>query len=125
MTKEWIFAKKNYYICCNKARELAYAQINTSRVKKMSKQPPKNKPTGAYVVTLITGIINIILAVVLIILAAVVTNAYRSYYYFASYYVGAYMLVWIGIWVLIASIILIAAAVKLNSDPWGHSKWGQ
>ena len=90
----------------------------------MSREPPTNKPTGAYILTLITAIINIILAGVLFFVSAVVTSTYRSYYYVYDYYLGGQMLIGIAVWVLIAAIILIVAALKLNSDPWEHSKWG-
>ena len=90
----------------------------------MSNQSPQNKPTAAYVLTLITGIMNIIAAIALLILSSIVANTYSSYYYVYDYYFGAFILAAIGLWVLIAAIILIVAGVKLNSDPMGHSKWG-
>lgn len=90
----------------------------------MSNQSLENKPTAAFVITLITGIIDVIAAIVLLILAAIVTNTYRNYYYFYNFQLGTYILAGIGFWVLIAAVILIVAALKLNSDPLEHAKWG-
>jgi hypothetical protein len=89
----------------------------------MNRQTCKNKPTAAYILALITGIINIIAGIVLLFLAAITSSSSYHYYYY-DFYFGTFILAGIGLWVLIASVILIAAAVKLNANPLDHSKWG-
>ena len=96
----------------------------------MSKQSVQNKPTAAFALSLVGGVLAIIAGVVLLVLAAVFSTARSSSYYYGYYsysydYRGlAYILGGVGIWVLIASIMLIVGAVKLNSNPLEHTKWG-
>jgi drug/metabolite transporter (DMT)-like permease len=87
----------------------------------MNSQTCQNKPTAAYVLALLTGICNIIAGIVLLFLAAVASSSYDYYY---GYYFGTFMLTAVGLWVMIAAVILIAAAANLNSNPLDHSKWG-
>ena len=68
---------------------------------------------------------NIIIAVVLLIFGVIFgLLGANSYYYFYNFSVRATILVGIGGWMHIGSIILIVAAVKLNSNPIEYSKWG-
>jgi uncharacterized membrane protein HdeD (DUF308 family) len=85
-------------------------------------QAVRNKPTAAFVLSLVGGILGIVAGIVLLVLAAV-TAAASSYYYYRDY-TGANLLSGFGIWVIVCSIIVIVAAAKLNSNPLDHTKWG-
>lgn len=101
----------------------------------MSRQVVQNKPTAAFALSIVGGVMALIAGFVLILLAAVfssidpssfTSNYYSGYYtYFTVDFTG---LVWIlgavGAWMLVASIVLLFSAVKLNSNPLEHSKWG-
>lgn len=65
----------------------------------MYNQQVQNKPTAAYYLSLIGGILGLIAGIVLLIVI-------------------------IGIWVIICSVIVIIAAQKLNQEPMEHTKWG-
>jgi hypothetical protein len=65
----------------------------------MNNQPVQNKPTAAYYLALIGGIIGLIAGIFLLIII-------------------------IGIWIIISSVIVIVAAQKLNEEPMEHTKWG-
>ncbi len=90
----------------------------------MNGQTTQNKPTAAYILSLLTGIFNIIAGVVLLFLAMFVAAGSYSEYYLFDFYFGAVLFTGLGIWALIAGIIITVAAVKLNSNPLDHSKWG-
>jgi hypothetical protein len=90
----------------------------------------QNKPTAAYVLSLLGGIIGILLAIYYL---YIWLNYYNLYSEYSSYYgdlgLGLFgfsgtVLLGIGIWTLIASLLIIVFAGKLNSNPMGHSKWG-
>jgi len=90
----------------------------------------QNKPTAAYVLSLLGGIIGILMAIYYL---YVWINYYMYLGEWSSYY-GDYglglfgfsgtVLLGIGIWTLISSILIMVFASKLNSDPMEHSKWG-
>lgn len=82
----------------------------------MGNQTVQKEPTAAYVLSLIGGIIGIIAGFFLFLVAA----STPDYYYLGIRipYAGA------GFWSLICGIILVVAAVKLNSNPMEHTKWG-
>jgi hypothetical protein len=67
----------------------------------VSTQAVQNKPTAAYVLSLIGGILGLIL----------------------GFLVTAFAVV-IGLWFLICSLIIIISAARLNSNPLEHTKWG-
>jgi hypothetical protein len=94
----------------------------------VSKQSVQNKPTAAFALSLVGGILAIIAGAVLLDLAtALFSTPTRSSFFYGDYSYDrglAYILGGVGIWVLIASIILIVGAVKLNSNPLEHTKWG-
>lgn len=84
---------------------------------------PVDKPTGAFVLALIGGIIGIIAGIILIIAGLFFTSilGYSGYYGYDAIlmiYAG------LGIWGMIASAIVIASAVKLHSNPEDHTRWG-
>ena len=95
-------------------------------VKKMNTQTTQNRPTVAYVLTLITGILNFIIAVVILLVGRFfgLSDTYIPYSNLDDFYLLEKIIVGIGGWLLIASIILIIAAARLHSDPIKHFKWG-
>jgi hypothetical protein len=68
-------------------------------------QTVQNKPTAAFLLSLIGGILGFFVGLAVIGL-------------------GAFMplLSGFGLWIIISSLIIIISAAKLNSDPWGHTK---
>jgi MFS family permease len=77
----------------------------------------QDKPTAAYVLSLIGGILGLIVGFILIAIAASMSTYYYTRIVAPIY--GA-----IGGWCLITSVIVIISAAKLNSNPWEHTKWG-
>jgi len=67
----------------------------------VSTQAVQNKPTAAYVLSLLGGILGLILG-----------------------FLVAVFVVAIGLWFLICSLIIIISAARLNSNPLEHTKWG-
>lgn len=99
--------------------------------KNMYQNQVQNKPTAAYILSLLGGIFGLLASLVFIALGAVAYAAFSSidYYYggYADY--GAFgwgwaTLIGIGVWVLIASILIIVFAGKLKAHPLEHTKWG-
>jgi hypothetical protein len=88
----------------------------------------QNKPTAAYIVTLLGGIIGLIASLfvtfVLGILAYLTASTYEFGY--GYYDVSGIFFIWIGFgaWMLITSILLIVFARRLNANPMQHSKYG-
>ena len=76
----------------------------------------QNKPTAAYWLSMIGGILGV-LGGLLVIGAGAVLGTFTLGFGFAV--IGG-----IGIWVTICSAVVIFAATKLNSEPLQHSKWG-
>jgi hypothetical protein len=81
-----------------------------------SEDQVKNKPTAAYILSLIGGILGLISGLVLI-GAGTILGAF-------AFGLGFALVGGIGAWILICSLIVIYAASKLNSEPREHSKWG-
>jgi hypothetical protein len=90
----------------------------------------QNKPTAAYVLSLLGGIIGLLISLAFIGLGALAYSAFSSYtdyYSFAD--LGAFgwgwgTLIGVGAWMLITSILVIVFAGKLKANPLEHSKWG-
>jgi hypothetical protein len=76
----------------------------------MSNQQIQKKPTAAYILSLLGGIFGLLLSLAFIAYAISTVQA-----------VGTSLL---SIWMLIASILIIFFAGKLNANPIEHSKWG-
>jgi hypothetical protein len=76
----------------------------------------QNKPTAAYWLSMIGGILGL-LGGLLVIVAGAVVGAF-------TFGLGFVVIGSIGIWISICSAIVIYAALKLNSEPLQHSKWG-
>jgi hypothetical protein len=78
----------------------------------------QNRPTAAYIISLIGGTLGLIVGLFLLVISAV-TETGGSLNPGGTIVFGAF-----GGWCLISSTIVIVASVKLNSDPWEHTKWG-
>ena len=84
----------------------------------------QNKPTAAYVVSLLGGIIGLIGSLALIVLGVIAYSALNAFDYgevglgVGGFYIG------FGAWMLITSILIIIFAGKLKANPMEHSKWG-
>ncbi len=95
----------------------------------MSNQTVQNKPTAAYVLSLLGGIFGLIGSLAFIAFGAIAymeLNSY-SYYYGVDYGMfgwGWTTLIGFGAWMLITSILIIVFAGKLKANPMEHSKWG-
>jgi hypothetical protein len=83
----------------------------------------QEKPTAAFVLSLIGGILGIVAGIILIIIGLAAAGSLSSVGYYG--YTPALMLfAGIGIWGLVSSSIVIGSAAKLNSHPLEHTKWG-
>jgi hypothetical protein len=89
----------------------------------MSEQTSQNKPTAAYILALLTGIVNVFGGLAATAMGLVASDTY-SHYYFWGFSLVSGILLGLGLWTLIAGVIIILAAVKLNSNPLDHTKWG-
>jgi hypothetical protein len=76
----------------------------------------QNKPTAAYWLSMIGGILGLLGGLGLIALGAV-SGAVTLGFGFAVF--GS-----LGIWITLCSVIVIYAASRLNAEPLEHSKWG-
>ncbi|MGE5575229.1 MAG: DUF4064 domain-containing protein [Ignavibacteria bacterium] len=86
----------------------------------------QNKPTAAYVISLIGGILGLFGSLSLIAFAFLSLN-YSGY--FGSDMYGLFGWSWtfffgLGAWMLITSILIIFFSIKLNANPLEHIKWG-
>lgn len=90
----------------------------------MSYQTTQEKPTAAYVLSLVGGILSIVGAVILMLIAAISLSAYYSYPYYSFYPIFAVLYVGIGAWLIISGAIVVIAASRLNANPEEHNKWG-
>jgi hypothetical protein len=94
----------------------------------------ENKPTAAFVLSIIGSVIGIIVSLALFALGAIAystVSALGSLYgsYYSDYAAGA--LGWgfavyfaFGAWCLISSVLVMVFAIKLNANPIEHTKWG-
>ena len=76
----------------------------------------QNKPTAAYILSLLGGILGLIGGLIVVGAGALVGVF--------TFGLGFAVIGGIGMWIVICSIIVIYAATKLNSHPLEHSKWG-
>jgi hypothetical protein len=90
----------------------------------------QNKPTAAYILSLIGGIIGLLASLALILLGALAYIGLSSFTdYYGDYTYGSLGWGWtlyigLGAWMLITSILIIVFASKLKANPLEHSKWG-
>ena len=87
----------------------------------------QNKPTAAYILSLLGGIIGLLVALAFIAFGAMTSityndwiSSYSGYYYASDILFGLSwtILLGFGIWMLIASILVIIFARKLNSKSY-------
>jgi hypothetical protein len=76
----------------------------------MNNQQVPKKPTAAYILSLLGGIFGLLLSLAFIVY--VLSTAQTASTFLLS------------IWMLIASMLIIVFAFKLNANPIEHSKWG-
>ncbi len=89
----------------------------------------QNKPTAAYVLSLLGGIFGLLISIAFLALGALAYSAVNTYSDYYTYDTGAFgwgwgLLVGLGAWMLITSILIIVFAGKLKAHPLEHSKWG-
>jgi hypothetical protein len=94
----------------------------------------QNKPTAAYWLSMIGGILGFIVSIILFILGGLAYAAlgtlgdYSGYYgydYGASAAYGLLTLYFgLAIWCIITSVLVIIFARKLMANPMQHKKWG-
>ena len=97
----------------------------------MSNQQVQNKPTAAYVLSLLGGILGLLASLAFIAFGALAYMALNSFdYYSNGVDLGMFSawgwttLIGFGAWMLITSILVMVFAGKLKSHPLEHSKWG-
>jgi hypothetical protein len=93
----------------------------------------QNQPTAAYWLSLIGGILAILESLVFFfwgVAALGLDSSIGDYYGYGDYYyTGALglaggVLIGIGAWILISSILVVVFARKLKANPLAHGKWG-
>jgi hypothetical protein len=87
----------------------------------------QNKPTAAYILSLLGGIFGILIGVAFLILGAlaiIAGLADAAIGFDVGLGWGGSLMLGIGIWGLITSILLVVFAGKLKGNPMEHSKWG-
>ena len=98
----------------------------------MNNQQVQNKPTAAYILSLLGGILGLLAGLGVLASGAILYTQVGSY---VSDYYGSYIdtglfgfswtiLIGFGLWMLITSILVIVFAGKLKSNPMEHTKWG-
>jgi len=121
-----VLALANFLYCFRREEVLEESK------KRMSNQV-QNKPTAAYIVSLLGGIIGLIASIFVMvvwgILAWFTASAIDYGYGYGYDYtpdVSGFFLIWtaLGVWMLITSILIIVFARKLNANPMQHSKYG-
>lgn len=78
---------------------------------KISNQPVQKKPTTAYVLSLLGGILGLGLSLLYFVGITVSGSLTGSTF-------------GLGLWMLMNSILIMFFAGKLNANPLEHSKWG-
>jgi MFS family permease len=87
----------------------------------LKNQTVKEKPTAAYILSLIGGILGLIVGFAFMVFSAIFAG-YATPGVAFSVIIVVYM--GIGIWCVVCSAIVIFAATRLNEEPWEHVKWG-
>jgi hypothetical protein len=114
---------------------LEYKQLSIYRREKnmypnQNQGQVQNKPTAAYILSLLGGILGLLASLAFIGLGALAYSALSSFdNYYASFDIemfgwGWATLIGFGAWMLITSILVIVFARKLNANPLEHTKWG-
>jgi hypothetical protein len=98
----------------------------------MGYQQVQNKPTAAYVLSLLGGIFGLLASLAFLAFGVFAYMAYQTYlsdiysygYDLGLFGLGYTYLLGLGVWMLITSILIIVFAGKLKANPMEHSKWG-
>ena len=90
---------------------------------------PHTKPTAAYILSLLGGILGLLASLAFIGFGAWSYAQYSDYLGYFGYDLGFFGWGWstmigFGAWMLITSILVIVFAGKLKSNPMEHTKWG-
>jgi hypothetical protein len=82
-----------------------------------------NKPTAAFALSLVAGILGILAGVLLILVGLVFASIVGVSFYYG--YTPILMIyAGIGVWELVVGAIVLAGAAKIHSSPADHRKWG-
>lgn len=85
----------------------------------------QNKPTAAYIISLIGGIIGLLASIFVMFVWGILAYLTSSSYEFGFDFMGSFLIYTIfGVWMLITSILVIVFARRLNANPMQHSKYG-
>jgi len=91
----------------------------------------QNQPTAAYWLSMIGGIFGLLGSIVFFAFGAITYSAYNNFLgFYGDYYEVPFfgwswsLLIGIGVWILIASILIIIFASKLKANPLEHTRWG-
>jgi len=85
----------------------------------------QNKPTAAYWLSMIGGIIGLLASLLVVALGAIAYSTLSSVDYIYAVDSGIWTFyVGLGAWMFITSILIIVFASKLKAHPLEHSKWG-
>jgi hypothetical protein len=87
----------------------------------MGSQAAEEKPTAAFVLSLIGGILGLISGFAVVFAGSSLAGLFGPYYPYP--YIASFLLI-LGVWMIISSLIILVAANGLNSNPAEHSKWG-
>jgi zinc-ribbon domain len=83
-----------------------------------------NKPTAAYWLSLIGGILGLLAAIYVTIVLGLLAYLTLAEYYYDFFDTFALMWIGLGVWMFISSILVIIFARKLNANPMQHTKYG-
>lgn len=95
----------------------------------MGYQQVQDKPTAAYILSIVGGILWMVASVFFLIYGIWISTLFASISSTSTAYTGFFGWTWtimlgIGIWMLTSAILVIVFAAKLNQKPMAHSKWG-
>jgi hypothetical protein len=83
---------------------------------------PIERPTAAYVLSLIGGILGLIIGGILLLIG--VASGVVAGYYFGAGIAALMIFAGLGIWGIITGAIVTFSAVQLNNHPMDSKKWG-
>jgi rubredoxin len=92
----------------------------------------QNKPTAAYILSLLGGIFGLLASLAFIgwgAWAYLQVSPYASYFDYYDVGIGLFgwgwtLMIGFGAWMLITSILVLVFAGKLKANPLEHTKWG-
>jgi hypothetical protein len=96
----------------------------------LNNQSVQNKPTTAYIVSLLGGVFGLLGSLAFIAFGVLAYLALSSFGEITNggleilFGWGWTTLLGLGLWIMIASILVIVSAFKLKANPMEHAKWG-